>query len=61
MTSDELIKLLKSSGWHHVRTKGSHHIFEKDGEDFPVVVPHPRRDLAIGTLHKILKQIGVKR
>ncbi|XUV84012.1 type II toxin-antitoxin system HicA family toxin [Enterobacter sp. TMH.L2] len=52
--------MLKKLGWLHVRTRGSHHIFEKEGEANPVVVPHPTKDLAPGTLHKILKQLGEK-
>ena len=52
--------MLKSAGWLHVRTRGSHHIFEKEGEPYPIVVPHPTKDMAMGTLHKILKQLGEK-
>lgn len=58
MKSGELIKILINAGWVHVRTRGSHHIFEKEGEPEPIVVPHPKKDLATGTLHKILKQLG---
>ncbi|WP_413542255.1 type II toxin-antitoxin system HicA family toxin [Candidatus Symbiopectobacterium sp. NZEC127] len=32
MKSEELIKKLKKAGWVHVRTRGSHHLFEKEGE-----------------------------
>ncbi|WP_336222925.1 type II toxin-antitoxin system HicA family toxin [Enterobacter kobei] len=60
MTSDAVWKLLKKAGWVHVRTRGSHHIFEKEGEPEPIVLPHPTKDLAVGTLHKILKQLGEK-
>lgn len=60
MSSDELIKLLKKKGWTNVRSNGSHWVFAKDDEVFPIVVPHPRKDLATGTLNKILKQIGEK-
>ncbi|WP_417643443.1 type II toxin-antitoxin system HicA family toxin [Enterobacter kobei] len=60
MTSAEVMKKLKKAGWEHVRTKGSHHIFEKEGEPEPIVVPHPTKNMAAGTLHKILKQLGEK-
>lgn len=60
MKSEDVIKKLKRAGWEHVRTKGSHHIFEKEGEPEPIVVPHPTKDVAIGTLHRILKQLGEK-
>jgi len=29
MKSEDLIRELKRAGWEHVRTRGSHHIFEK--------------------------------
>ncbi|MDC9622497.1 type II toxin-antitoxin system HicA family toxin [Xenorhabdus sp. XENO-7] len=60
MNSDELIRKIKACGWELVRINGSHHIFEKSGESQPIVIPHPRKDLAIGTLNKILKQAGLK-
>ncbi|EYU13482.1 type II toxin-antitoxin system HicA family toxin [Photorhabdus aegyptia] len=60
MSSDELIKQIKAVGWNFVRANGSHHVFEKSGESSPIVIPHPRKDLAIGTLNKILKQAGLK-
>ncbi|WP_445374702.1 type II toxin-antitoxin system HicA family toxin [Photorhabdus tasmaniensis] len=60
MSSDELIKQIKAVGWSFVRANGSHHVFEKSGEPSPIVIPHPRKDLAVGTLNKILKQAGLK-
>ncbi|NHB91896.1 type II toxin-antitoxin system HicA family toxin [Photorhabdus cinerea] len=60
MSSDELIKQIKAVGWNFVRANGSHHIFEKSGEPSPIVIPHPRKDLAVGTFNKILKQAGLK-
>lgn len=60
MKSEDLIRKMKTAGWEHVRTRGSHHIFEKEGESDPIVVPHPTKDLAVGTLHRILKQLVEK-
>ncbi|WP_455818623.1 type II toxin-antitoxin system HicA family toxin [Pseudomonas cerasi] len=60
MKSEDLIRKMKTAGWEHVRTRGSHHIFEKEGEPDPIVVPHPTKDLAVGTLHRILKQLVEK-
>jgi len=60
MKSEDVIKKLKRAGWEHVRTKGSHHIFEKEDEPEPIVVPHPTKDVATGTLLRILKQLGEK-
>ncbi len=60
MSSDELIRQIKAVGWNFVRANGSHHVFEKSGEPGPIVIPHPRKDLAVGTFNKILKQAGLK-
>ncbi|CZY44112.1 type II toxin-antitoxin system HicA family toxin [Enterobacter ludwigii] len=60
MSSDELIKKIKAVGWEFVRANGSHHVFEKSGEPRPIVIPHPRKDMAVGTLNSILKQAGLK-
>jgi predicted RNA binding protein YcfA (HicA-like mRNA interferase family) len=61
MDSRSLIQLLKQNGWVHAkgRGKGDYEIFTKDGFP-PITVPHPRRDLATGTLHSILKLAGLK-
>lgn len=55
MDSRTLIARLRKRGWVHVRTVGSHCIFEHP--DFPeiVTVPHPKKDLPLGTLRGILK------
>ncbi|WP_434064621.1 type II toxin-antitoxin system HicA family toxin [Symbiopectobacterium purcellii] len=51
------MKLLEINGWVLDRVKGSHHIFVKDGKDYHITVPHPEKDVAKGTLAKILKQM----
>lgn len=51
------MKLLVSKGWVQDRTKGSHRTFVKEGRQDIITVPHPEKDLAIGTLKKILKQL----
>jgi predicted RNA binding protein YcfA (HicA-like mRNA interferase family) len=60
MTSKELIKLLKSHGWRHVSTCGSHHKFVDPLTGNSVVVPHPKKDLAGGTMRAILKKANLK-
>ncbi|MCM1513333.1 MAG: type II toxin-antitoxin system HicA family toxin [Oxalobacter formigenes] len=59
MNSRELIKLLKQNGWKHVRTEGSHHMFEKKGNPNNIAVPHPKKDLDIGIVKGILKKAGL--
>jgi len=34
--SKELHQLIRKNGWKHIRTKGSHYIYEKNGEIYPV-------------------------
>lgn len=57
LTSKKLIKLLEKKGWKLSRVKGSHHTFEKPGVSYHITVPHPTKDIATGTLQKILKQL----
>ncbi|MBR3406465.1 MAG: type II toxin-antitoxin system HicA family toxin [Bacteroidales bacterium] len=57
----ELVELLKQNGWKHVRPRGDHHIFKKEGATRPIVVPGNRNDdLAEGTLNSILRAAGLK-
>ncbi|MBV8871742.1 MAG: type II toxin-antitoxin system HicA family toxin [Metakosakonia sp.] len=57
MTSRELMKQLQERGWVLDRVKGSHHTFVKAGVAYVITVPHPEKDIAKGTLQKILKQM----
>lgn len=58
MTSKELIKKLKADGWFKVGGKGDHEKFKHPFKKGHVIVPHPRKDIAIGTLRNIYKQAG---
>lgn len=60
MTSSDLIKELKANGCYLKRMgKGDHQIWysPKTGKTFPV--PHPKKELAIGTLKSIQKSAGL--
>ncbi|EFH8163200.1 type II toxin-antitoxin system HicA family toxin [Escherichia coli] len=57
MTSTEVMKMLREHGWVLARVKGSHHTFTKEGVPCIITVPHPEKDIANGTLAKILKQM----
>jgi len=57
--SSALIKRLEKAGFERIRVKGSHHIF-KSTNGKRVVVPHPKKDLPIGTFNAILKTAGLK-
>jgi len=58
MNSKDIIKRLKAEGWvlHHV--KGDHHQFKHPERATKVTVPHPKKDLPIGTVRSIYRQAG---
>jgi predicted RNA binding protein YcfA (HicA-like mRNA interferase family) len=60
MNSRELIKMLKKDGWFHAATKGSHWHFKHPTKKGRVTVPHPKRELPIGTLRSVLRQAGLE-
>ncbi|MCO6555516.1 MAG: type II toxin-antitoxin system HicA family toxin [Gilliamella sp.] len=59
MHSSKLIKMLKENGWYEVAVKGSHHQFKHSTKKGRVTVPHPKKDLPLGTVKNILKQAGL--
>jgi len=60
MNSKELIKLLEKDGWVLRGSKGSHHVFNHPSKAGHITVPHPKKDLGVGLVQKLLKQAGVK-
>jgi predicted RNA binding protein YcfA (HicA-like mRNA interferase family) len=58
MNSKEIIKRLQKEGWQRAGGKGDHEKFIHPSKSGHVVVPHPRKDLAPGTLRNIYKQAG---
>ena len=60
MESREIIKELKRDGWYEVNQAGSHKQFKHPAKKGRVTVPHPKRNLPIGTLKSIEKQAGIK-
>lgn len=60
MKSADLIHLLKVDGWYLVHTVGSHHQFKHPIKPGKVTVPHPKKDLPIGTIQSILRQAGLR-
>lgn len=59
MKSSELHKLIKRNGWKHIRTKGSHYIYEKDGRIYPAPF-HGTKEVGKGIEIKIKKEMGLK-
>jgi predicted RNA binding protein YcfA (HicA-like mRNA interferase family) len=60
MKSADVIALLRKEGWIEVAQKGSHMQFKHPTKPGRVTVPHPKRDIPIGTLRSIEKQAGLK-
>ena len=60
MTSTQILRMLAAEGWFEVARKGSHvqpkHPFRKGR----VTVPHPRKDLPVGTVKSIERQAGLR-
>jgi predicted RNA binding protein YcfA (HicA-like mRNA interferase family) len=49
MRSAEIIKRLEADGWLLRGVRGGH-----------ISVPHPKKELGVGLVHKLLKQAGLK-
>ncbi|WP_223191360.1 type II toxin-antitoxin system HicA family toxin [Paracoccus thiocyanatus] len=54
--SREILRRLAAEGWEEVSVRGSHHKFRKEGR--VVIVPHPKKDLPIGTARSIARMAG---
>jgi predicted RNA binding protein YcfA (HicA-like mRNA interferase family) len=60
MQSREVIQALEAAGWFEVARRGSHVQFKHPMRPGRVTVPHPKRDIPIGTLRSIEKQSGIR-
>ncbi len=58
MNSVDLIKRLERAGWVLRGVKGSHHVYTHPERPGHISVPHPRKDLGVGLVRKLLKQAG---
>lgn len=54
--SRKIVKRLLAEGFEPVSSKGSHHKFRKGGQT--VIVPHPKKDLPLGTARSIARMAG---
>ncbi|AAK25146.1 type II toxin-antitoxin system HicA family toxin [Caulobacter vibrioides] len=60
MNSREVIAALEADGWVEVARRGSHAQFKHPTKSGRVTVPHPKRDLPLGTLRSIERQADLK-
>lgn len=51
---------IEADGWYRVAQKGSHVQFKHPTRPGKATVPHPRKDLPIGTVKSIERQTGVR-
>ena len=58
MNSKDVIRRLEAEGWVYMGGKGDHLKFRHPSHRLHVVVPHPRKDLPVGTLRNIYRQAG---
>jgi predicted RNA binding protein YcfA (HicA-like mRNA interferase family) len=60
MHSRDVLTALRADGWVEVAQKGSHVHLKHLVKAWRVTVPHPHRDLPIGTLKSIERQARMK-
>ncbi len=57
----DLIRMVESDGWKHVRTTGSHRHFKHSSKPNVVTIPgHAGDDVPAGTLKSILRAAGLE-
>lgn len=56
--SGEVIRVLEQHGFAFVSQKGSHAKY-RHANGRSVIVPHPRKELPIGTTRSIIRQAGL--
>jgi len=60
VSGKELARAVQRKGWVLARSKGSHHIFIKDGRPERLVIPiHSNRPLKVGLLRSQMKIAGL--
>ncbi|PZV13721.1 MAG: hypothetical protein DCF20_14760 [Pseudanabaena sp.] len=56
ISGKKLCKIVEQRGWTLKKITGSHHIYEKLGENKIISIPvHKNQDLKIGTLKALMK------
>jgi predicted RNA binding protein YcfA (HicA-like mRNA interferase family) len=60
LSSTETIKVLSEQQFYFVSQHGSHAKF-KHADGRMVIVPHPKKELPMGTLRSVIRQSGLDR
>ena len=58
LSSSEFITILTAHGFEFVSKRGSHAKY-RDDNGHTVIVPHPRKDIPVGTLRSMIRQSGL--
>lgn len=58
-TSHDLLRILKKDGWYIKHQVGSHIQLIHTSKKGKVTLPHPKKDLALGTVKSVLRQAGL--
>ncbi len=61
VNSRDVMKTLRDDGWEVVNIRGSHHQFKHPTKAGKVTLPHPKKDLPLGTVRNIFKVAGIER
>ena len=59
-SSDKVIRMMRKRGWYEVACVGDHHQFKHPMISGRITVPHPKKDLPIGTVKSIFRQAGIE-
>jgi predicted RNA binding protein YcfA (HicA-like mRNA interferase family) len=60
MNSRDVIRAIEADGWRRVAQKGDYVQFKHLRKKGRVTVPHPSKDIPVGTLKSIERQAGIK-
>lgn len=60
ISSDAFLAILTANGFVFVSQRGSHAKY-RDNHGHTVIIPHPRKDIPIGTLRSMIRQSGLPR
>jgi predicted RNA binding protein YcfA (HicA-like mRNA interferase family) len=60
MNSRDIISALQTDGWFQVAQESRHVQFKHPSKPGRVTVPHPKKDIPIGTFKSIEKQAKLK-
>lgn len=59
MKSSEFHRMVRKNGWKHIRTEGSHYIYEKKGRTYSVAF-HGAKEMGEGVRKKTIKEMELK-